>query len=62
MQLVRGRARGLAVAETSNTPSMSRRPSIDTISTYQTRDYRYGYGYASQNGSFYSGSVDSMSR
>ena len=60
MQLVRGRARGLAVAETSNTPSMSRRPSIDTISTYQTRDYRYGY--ASQNGSFYSGSVDSMSR
>ena len=60
MQLVRGRARGLAVAETSNTPSMSRRPSINTISTYQTRDYRYGY--ASQNGSFYSGSVDSMSR
>ena len=39
---------------------MTRRPSIDTISTYQTRDYRYGY--ASQNGSFYSGSVDSMSR
>ena len=38
---------------------MSRRPSIDTISTYQTRDYRYGYGYASQNGSFYSGSVGS---
>ena len=37
---------------------MSRRPSIDTISTYQTRDYRYGY--ASQNGSFYSGSVGSQ--
>ena len=37
---------------------MTRRPSIDTISTYQTRDYRYGY--ASQNGSFYSGSVGSQ--
>ena len=45
----------------SDTPSMTRRPSIDTISTYlshETRDYRYGY--AIQNGSFYSGSVGSQ--
>ena len=41
--------------------SFSDTPSIDTISTYlshETRDYRYGY--ASQNGSFYSGSVGSQ--
>ena len=39
---------------------MTRRPSIDTISTYQTRYYRYGY--ASQNGSLYSCSAGSHER
>ena len=44
----------------SDTNSMTRRPSIDTISTYLSHEPPYRYGYASQNGSYYSGSVGSQ--
>ena len=46
----------------SDTNSMTRRPSIDTISTYLSHEtqYPYRYGHASQNGSFYGGSVGSQ--
>jgi len=45
----------------SDNNSMTRRPSIDTISTYLSHETpSYRYGYASQNGSFYSGSVGSQ--
>ena len=47
----------------SDSNSMTRRPSIDTISTYLSHETpSYRYGYASQNGSFYSGSVGSQAR
>jgi len=40
---------------------MTRRPSIDTISTYLSHESQaYRYGYASQNGSFYGGSLGSQ--
>eukprot|EP00092_Neocalanus_flemingeri_P017841 GFUD01019305.1.p1 GENE.GFUD01019305.1~~GFUD01019305.1.p1 ORF type:complete len:875 (-),score=189.45 GFUD01019305.1:87-2711(-) len=45
----------------SDTNSMTRRPSIDTISTYLSHESQaYRYGYASQNGSFYGGSLGSQ--
>jgi len=45
----------------SDTNSMTRRPSIDTISTYLSHESQaYRYGYASQNGSFYDGSMGSQ--
>jgi len=46
----------------SDTSSMIRRPSIDTISTYLSHEsmLRHRYGYASQNGSSYYGSMGSQ--
>lgn len=47
----------------SDTNSMTRRPSVDTISTYLSHESPGGnhrYGYASRNGSFYGGSVGSQ--
>jgi len=45
----------------SDSNSMTRRPSIDTISTYLSHESQaYRYGYASQNGSFYGGSLGSQ--
>merc|ERR1719268_452022 len=45
----------------SDSNSMTRRPSIDTISTYLSHESQaYRYGYASQNGSYYGGSLGSQ--
>ena len=46
----------------SDTNSMTRRPSVDTISTYlsQGGGSEHRYGYASRNGSFYGGSMGSQ--
>ena len=51
----------------SDASGMTRRPSIDTISTYLSHETGgerlgggYRYGYASQNGSYYEGSVGSQ--
>jgi len=45
----------------SDSNSMTRRPSIDTISTYLSHEsHAYRYGYASRNGSFYGGSQGSQ--